>query len=82
MIKYVLYEAMIYTKGDGVIMTIAELAKKYGLRRGSNKVLSVKLNRPQDEPINTDKIAYIHLYPQIQEENYTKIKRELINVKH
>lgn len=81
MIKYVLYEAMMYDENGRTIIRTPELAKKYGLRMGSNKVVTVKLGRPQDEPVNTDKIAYIHLYPQIDEENYTKIKQEIINVK-
>ena len=80
MIVYVLYEAMVYDDEGGTIIRIPDLARKYGLKMGSCK--HVKLGKPEDEPVNTDKVSYIHLYPQIEEKNYAKIKRELINVKH
>jgi len=77
-ITYVLYEAEFHSPKGVVIISATTLAKKYGLRMSGCKV--VKLGRPQDEPINDAKTAYIHLYPQIIEENYIKIKKTLINI--
>ena len=78
MIKYVLYEAEYHSKKEGVyVITASMLAKKYGLK--VNKCKVVKLSRPQDEPVNDAKNAYIHLYPQMDESLYAKIKKEVIN---
>lgn len=78
MIKYVLYEAEFHSSDGVMIVTGATLAKKYGLKQSTCKV--VKLGRPQDEPVNTAKTAYIHLFPQIEEANYAQIKKNIINV--
>lgn len=78
MIKYVLYEAQLHINNEIIHIDAIQLAKKYGLRRGACRV--VKFGRPQDEPINTSEIAYIHLYPQVNEDNYVFIKQNVINV--
>ena len=81
MIKYALYEAEFNSQQNGEIEVITgtTVARKYGLRRGSNKVVIVKFGHPETIPENTADVAYIHLYPQIDERNYAKIKENIIN---
>jgi hypothetical protein len=80
MIKYVLHEGVIVDNDakTQTLITAAELAKNYGLRRGGCKVM--KYGILNDEVKNTDDVAYIHLHPQFEHTSYDKIKKNLINV--